>query len=169
MTVPLEFSDRIVLDEDCWRWVGQLNTKGFPIVIERSNGRKTQHSVRRIIYALVTGEPLPPNMFLTYKCLCETCVNPDHMVIGSRKVMVQIAQSRGTRYSNPTSVMLIAKARQAKSPLNWEKVHEIRASTNVSAARMAERMGVDPTTITKIRRGDSWREIGTLAFLMREI
>ena len=53
----------------------------------------------------------------------------------------------------------IAARKQASSPLDWEKVREIRGSEE-SMRSLAARFGVHEDTISKVRNHQSWREVG---------
>lgn len=77
-------SDRIffwekVQKNDCWIWTAAKNEKGYGIFC--IEGRT--YKAHRLSYLLSVGA-IPEGMCVLHKCDVPSCVNPDHLFIGTR-------------------------------------------------------------------------------------
>lgn len=68
------FISREVSDSDCWNWIGQVRSTGYP---RYWNGVETV-AAHRWAYAIRFGE-VPATMEIHHKCMNRRCVNPDHL------------------------------------------------------------------------------------------
>ena len=58
----------------CWLWLGERNTKGYPIL--RSRGHRRM--VHRLLYEECQGS-IPLGLTLDHLCRVRSCVNPRHV------------------------------------------------------------------------------------------
>lgn len=137
-------------DEDaCWIWRGAYN-RDTPVV--RNDGRMV--STRRVAFALAN----PGTALAGYVCraTCDErgCVRPDHL---HRQHRNSLARENGRNGDlNVLARLRLAEASRAQhSPLDWDKVREIRASRGPSN-EVGARYGVSGKTIRRIRRREAW-------------
>lgn len=78
--------------EDCWLWSGALNTNGYGVF----GFAKKVHLAHRWIYEQLKGK-IPEGMMLCHKCDEPTCVNPNHMFIGTALDNARDAIAKGRR------------------------------------------------------------------------
>jgi hypothetical protein len=126
----------------CFLWTGHLNNMGYGRL--SVNGR--MEYAHRVAYAL-RGNVIPNGVNVLHHCDTPSCVNPEHMFLGSHadNVADKVAKNRhlyGSRIGN--------------SRLTEEIVREIRSSPlGVNAA--ARHYGVSPMTVSLLRRRKTWR------------
>lgn len=80
----------------CWIWMGRTNMQGYGTL--HKTDRRSAISVHRLMYALANGIPaafLPADLCVRHRCDTPTCVNPDHLTIGTWKDNIHDAAQRG--------------------------------------------------------------------------
>jgi hypothetical protein len=93
------FDERYVIGEEndkpgapgpCWDWTAGRNNRGYgQIYTRRSNG------AHRVSYELHVG-PIPTGLHVRHQCDRPCCVNPAHLLVGTRSDNMQDAVRRGT-------------------------------------------------------------------------
>ena len=131
-----------------------LNASGYPVCSNPWNSRKTilQH---RLIY-LVTRNLLPSDiegLVVRHKCDNRTCINPDHLDLGTVQDNVQdmLDRGRGNKARGVTSG--IAK-------LNETAVKSIRIEYRTATLEyLASKYSVTKTTIACIVHNKTWKHV----------
>ncbi len=148
MTRPLKerFEEKYIpiTESGCWIWVGSLGTYGYG-QISINNKPIGAH---RVSYELYKG-PIPKGMSVLHKCDILTCINPDHLFLGTQKDNVQDCINKGRD----------RKARgeeNGHSKLTEYQVKEIRSSTKTGVV-LSNRYGVSTSVISNIRRRKTWK------------
>jgi hypothetical protein len=137
---------------DCWEWTGAMQSNAPTPTI---NYKKKVMPVRRLL-AQEMGKPITGKL-VTCKCRNELCVNPDHLLVVTRKRLQEMISKERKYTSNPVRMQkLAAKARQ-HSKLTLELAAEIREADG-SQREIAARYGVSQSTVSVIKRGRTWRD-----------
>jgi len=107
----------------------------------------------RLSYLLTKGE-IPNGMFVCHSCDVPSCINPDHLFIGSPKqnVIDKVAKNRQSRVGGPKG------EKHADAKLTANDVLYIRSSKE-SGKDMAKKFGVNKSTISKIKLNLTWRTV----------
>jgi len=72
----------IVTESGCWIWMAATDDKGYGIM---SKGfKKAPYKSHRVSFLIFKGE-IPKGMNVCHKCDIPSCVNPDHLFLGSQK------------------------------------------------------------------------------------
>lgn len=134
----------------CWLWTGCLSGGRYGGL--RVNGRMER--AHRVSYKLYKG-PIPEGMFVLHKCDIPSCVNPNHLFLGTH------ADNMAGRN---------AKNRQAKlkgeshgcAKLTAAAVLEIRRILKTCGRTPAELsviFDVSQMTISRIKRDQNWQHL----------
>lgn len=78
---------------DCWYWHGCRDNGGYGVL----NGQKAH----RVSWRLFFGE-IPSGLFVLHKCDLPSCVNPNHLWLGTQKENMQDMVRKGRSNKNPT-------------------------------------------------------------------
>ena len=142
-------------DEDCWEWKGQRLSNGYGRIAlgAKKDGAEGAH---RVSWRLANKQEIPAGMFVMHKCDNPSCVNPNHLSIGTPKENTQDMIAKGRKRT-----VAPKGDKNGKALLNEDKVRLIRSST-LSHAALAKQLGVSTNCIRGVRIGRTWSHVGNL-------
>lgn len=139
----------------CWLWMGTVSSKTRPygrmIIGSRSDGTRKSIGAHRASFEAFVGQ-VSTGMEVCHRCDTPSCVNPDHLFVGTRQENVD-DRERKNRNVLP-SILLGESAPQAK--FKNAIVSEVIAST-LSSRAAAAHYGISPSYVRQLRRGE-WRK-----------
>lgn len=144
----------------CWIWI-KSTTFGYGQLAHNGKGGRAH----RVSYMLHTGHDIPKGMVVRHKCDTPSCVNPDHLVLGTMKDNTHDAIRRGRFSVGQRHSERCADRRGVSNPaakLTPEHVLAIRAadvSLHGERSRLARRFGVSQATITLILQRKVWADV----------
>lgn len=138
---------------ECWMWTGSKSKKGYGRIGlgRRESGNAMAH---RVSYELHVG-PIPDGMVVLHKCDNPSCVNPDHLRVGTQVENLLDMRSKGRhRWGERPS-----GERHPMSKLTVEQVADIRSKRNhgQTLSSLAKEFGVVVGTIHFIVSGGTWK------------
>lgn len=134
----------------CWNWKGFIDDFGYGHF--GRNGKIW--NTHRYSWFLENG-PIPKDILVCHHCDNPSCVNPDHLYLGTQKDNMHDASVR-KRWDRKGS-------KNPQSKLTELKVKEIRLlcdEGDLSLEEIADKYKVSAGTIRGIRSRRSWRHVG---------
>ena len=126
----------------CWEWPKFKDKEGYGRT--KLNGKTS--IAHRAAWIIANG-PIPSGASVLHKCDNPSCVNPNHLFLGTQKENIADC---------------IAKNRFPKGERNgWAKINE-RVAADIRAAsgtqvEIAAAFGISQSLVSAVRRGDKWR------------
>lgn len=136
-------------DHECWVWTKLKNRAGYGM-ISTQVGMALGH---RVMWEMANSQKIPPKMVVMHTCDNPACVNPAHLRLGTQLENLKDMQAKRRH--------VVPHARgedHHDARLTEAKVRHIR-SCNESNYDLADKYGVSPSTIGKIRRRVTWKHI----------
>lgn len=131
----------------CFLFTGYVSQLGYGIIAFRKTKRIPAH---RASYMVHVG-PIPDGMDVCHKCDVRSCVNPDHLWIGSHHDNMMDMASKGRASSRPGE-------QHPNAILTDDQVRYIRSS-GMPRRKLAEMIGVSRRTISDVLKKKSWRHV----------
>ncbi len=134
----------------CWIWVGSKTSDGYAKIW--FEGKMCR--ANRVSYETFIG---PTNdLHVCHHCDNPLCVRPDHLFLGTDadNVKDKCSKGRASGGSMPGD-------KHPGHVLTTDQVEEIRSTEVVrgTVTLLAKKFGVDKTTISRILRGKTWKEV----------
>lgn len=135
--------EHIFITDSCWYWTGCLDKDGYGI----SSYNKKKTSAHRVSWLVYNGN-IEEDQYILHNCHNPSCVNPNHLRMGTQKDNIQDQIHLGT---NTGKNRLTAK-------LNPELVAYIRNSSTYYKD-LAKEIGVSPYCVWDVLHYRSWTHV----------
>lgn len=146
-----------VLPSGCLVWMGCIDRYGYAIAHFVDGKVRKNFKVHRLAYERVNGQ-IPDGMLVCHRCDIRSCVNPDHLFVGTHADNVSdmwakkrwkpgAQDNNGER--NPNSKL---------SSSDVVNITELR-SAGVKTKLLSELFGVNRSQIQRICSGKAWRNV----------
>ncbi len=142
------FLDKVTYEPNtgCWLWTASLTDKGYAqIGVRRPEGGRNYRKdpAHRVSYLLYKGDP--ENLLVCHTCDVRSCVNPDHLFLGTHK-------------DNNTDKAIKGRAAIKLTKEKVIKIFEMR-SKGLSVKDISLTFGVVKSTISAILDGKKWSHV----------
>lgn len=143
----------------CRLWKGapiQKTGYGRISVGSRGDGSRKSLLAHRASYLAFIG-PIPNGMFVCHRCDTPSCINPDHLFLGTPGDNMQDKVSKGRHLS-------LQGEKNPAAKLSDGNVTEIRSllSTGRNVTSIARQFGVSHQLVSQIRQGRIWKRLADL-------
>ena len=129
--------------QDCWIWTGHKDKHGYGSLSYEGKHWKTH----RLSYYLTHGS-IPDGMGVLHKCDNPSCVNPDHLFVGTQSTNVADMKSK---------LRCAYGEKSGTAKLTWQQASEIRQlyvpGKRGSAVSLADQFGVGRQQIVRVAMG----------------
>ena len=133
-------------ESGCWIWTACVDERGYGYV--RSNGRMMR--THRASWLIHNGQ-IPKGLCVLHKCEVPSCINPNHLFLGTQQDNIKDMDNKGRRKS-------LKGESNHKAKLTESDIREIRKSTD-NNKNDSKKYGVLPWAISKVKNRDSWKHI----------
>jgi hypothetical protein len=149
VSIEERFMERVRKTDSCWTWIGGRDAYGYPMFRANIGGVLFKKG-HRASFALFRG-PVAEGMHVCHACDNPSCVNPDHLFLGTNKDNMRDKIAKG----------------RAQAPKGEDSPHatltEEQAQTILLDARpyivIAAEYGVAASTVGSIKNRVSWRHL----------
>ncbi len=130
----------------CWLWIGGCTGRGYG-TMHLTNPRRMV-GAHVVSYMLFRGD-VPTGLDVRHTCDVVCCVNPEHLVLGTRKQNMADAKARG-RHAHGS------RCGQAK--ITEQDVINIRADKR-SQSQIAKQYGLSQATVSVLINRKTWKHV----------
>ena len=130
----------------CWEWIGSIDSRGYGQMMV--DGKLVL--AHRLSMTMHNSDPIE-NMCVCHKCDNKTCVNPEHLFIGTHKDNAMDMVKKG-RAANS------AGTNNSGHKLSEDDVISIRLDAR-TLVEIAKSYGVGKSSIGNIKTRKTWRHI----------
>lgn len=116
--------------------------------MQSREGGKGPYMAHRLSYEAFCG-PIPDGMYVMHKCDVPSCINPDHLCLGSHQDNMADRNAK-KRHAHGN--------RHGKARLTEDAVRFIRRSDETDES-LAARFGVAPPTVNQARHRRYWKHV----------
>ena len=143
------WSKVLVLESDsCWEWKAVKTKEGYGKFFLHHSVSVLSHRFSYEVY----NSPIPDGMFVCHKCDNPSCVNPNHLFLGTRNDNSQDMVNKGRSLKgerNPKSKLTVDDVKQIRIMLKENKIPQ---------QQIAQMFGVKQPAISFIKTEKYWRE-----------
>jgi len=147
-----------VPESGCWLWIAGLGYNGYGQFGHMGKCIRAH----RFSWELAHGE-IPPGMNVCHKCDTRSCVNPDHLFLGTAEENIADKVRKGRQAKGRS--LALAQGNHKRfgelspvSVLKSEQVIAIRSDPRTNA-EVARAYGVGESTIRSIRIRQTWKHL----------
>jgi len=128
----------------CWLWGGHIKADGYGEI----TFKKKYYRAHRLSWERHNG-PIPSGLLVCHKCDVRSCINPEHLFLGTQKDNIRDALSKGRMAVGEGSPQSKLSANEVIEILNDKRrTGLIALSHNISNGN-----------VLKIKKRESWKHL----------
>lgn len=138
-----------VTETGCWIWEKSIARKGYGIMWVQNE----KNGAHRYSWELYHG-PIPKGMFVLHKCDVPSCVNPDHLFLGTHQDNMDDMRSKGRERYVKGEACHSAKLKES----DVVQIRKLKKE-GVSSIRLSELFNVIVDSINNICSYRTWKHV----------
>lgn len=150
-TLTKRFWDKVQIKHpnDCWEWTASKSPLGYGQIGAYGKTRPAH----RVVWMLTVG-PIPDGLCVLHKCDNRSCVNINHLFLGTQQDNIADMISKGRNVSHPGE-------RSGASKLTEQDVLSIRTLSRqgMTQTNIAKQFNVKQSQVSKIILRQFWKHI----------
>ena len=150
-SLSVRFFRKVDKTETCWVWTGNTSRNGYGSIQSGGKGSATL-SAHRLSYEMHKGQ-IPNGYVVMHSCDNPSCVNPDHLSVGTFKENTADMIVKGRKRTTAPR-----GADNGKAKLNDSLVRYIRQSER-NTASIARELNLSANCIRGVRIGRTWSHV----------
>jgi hypothetical protein len=142
------FWKKVIKSDGCWNWIGCRKKQGYGNI--RVDGKTVM--AHRVSWEMVNGS-IPDGLCVLHKCDNPSCVNPDHLFLGTKMDNHCDMVDKGRRAS-------FVGASNGRAKLTQEQVSvvkELYSTGRLTQREIGKLYGVTDVVVSYILSGKIWR------------
>jgi hypothetical protein len=132
----------------CWLWRGMVVGSGYGMV----RFERKMYPAHRLAWKLFRGE-IAPGLAVCHKCDVRTCVNPEHLFLGTHAENMKDMKKKGRSPHGDEH------SRSKLTAKNVSRIKAMLAEGHMRVSEIARAFGVTHATIDCIGKGKTWRHV----------
>lgn len=141
-------------DHGCWEWQASKDGAGYGQISVRNRTRRAH----RVAFEAFKHE-IPQGAVLCHSCDNPSCINPEHLRVGTQKDNARDREMRGRRDVKGEQI--------GTAKLTEQDALAIKMS-DLPARVLSDIFSVDKSQIWNIRAGRSWKHLNKAAAMLEE-
>lgn len=138
---------RVDKTRGCWVWTGATDKKGYGVTADGGRARHRNLLAHRASWMIHCGE-IPEGLCVCHSCDMPSCINPDHLFLGTYKDNHADMDRKGRRVLG-----------QAKlTPIEVRMIRMLLGQ-GIEQQLLADTFGVTGPQVSQINRRHSWRNL----------
>jgi predicted XRE-type DNA-binding protein len=138
---------------ECWNWKAGLSSKGYGGIKIKYHGITWNYAHKLSFYLAFGVNAAQYGLVIRHKCDNPKCVNPDHLLMGTKKEnTADMLERKRNAFGEKSGTAKLSNSQVKEIKNLIEKV-------GISNFQIAEKFKVDRTTISKIRNKKTWTSI----------
>lgn len=139
---------------ECWNWKASRNYKGYGnFYTSLGNSKDQHHSAHRFSWELHNGE-IPDGLFVCHKCDNPSCVNPNHLFLGTNQNNMQDMSLKGRTGTKKGEQHFNSKLTAS----DIQNIFKLKDS-GMLGKDISKMYGVTPANISYILKGKGWKHV----------
>jgi hypothetical protein len=148
LSLKTRFENKVEsMEGPCLVWKARRNAKGYGTI--KIDGKSVL--AHRVAYELYIG-PIPEGLCVCHRCDHPSCVNPEHLFVGSHKDNMD-DRDRKCRSKGAIG------SRNTKAKLTAEQVLVIRADSRLPYRIIGNDYGISPAQVCSIKKKRTWAHL----------
>ena len=141
-------------DDKCWKWQGAKSVQGYGVL----NINRKAFKAHRYSWILHFGE-IPNDLFICHKCDNPSCVNPDHLFLGTNSDNMKDMREKGRSCKGEAHAPGEINGQSKLTKKEVIKIRNLYVTGKYTQKHLGELFNVHNSQISNIVRRKHWKHV----------